>query len=104
VTNRVQSQRFPAKCNSLIRVFGIASVKEAGGEFICKISQQLGPICMTDRTQSQRFPIECNGLIQVFDIASVIKAGGVHSQDYPMTRTDLGDQQGAKTALPWQMQ
>jgi hypothetical protein len=76
VTDRAQSQRFPAKCNGLIQVFCIASVIEAGGESSCKIIQQRGPIRVTDRAQSQRFPLECNGLIQVFCIASVIKAGG----------------------------
>jgi hypothetical protein len=39
VTDRVQSQRFPEKCNGLIQVFGIASVIKAGGESKSKIIQ-----------------------------------------------------------------
>jgi hypothetical protein len=37
VTDRVQSQRFPMKYNSLIQVLGIASVIKAGGESKRKI-------------------------------------------------------------------
>jgi hypothetical protein len=39
VTNRAQIQRFPVKCNGLIQVFGIASVKKPGGELKSKIIQ-----------------------------------------------------------------
>jgi hypothetical protein len=76
VTDRAQRQRFPLKCNSLIQVFGIASVIKAGGESIRKTVQIQGPICVTVRAQRERFPVECNSLIQVLGIASVIKAGG----------------------------
>jgi hypothetical protein len=37
VTDRAQSQRFPAKCNGLIQVFGIASLIKAVGELNRKI-------------------------------------------------------------------
>jgi hypothetical protein len=37
VTNRVQSQRFPLKCDGLIQVFVVASVLKAGGELIREV-------------------------------------------------------------------
>jgi hypothetical protein len=39
MTDRVQSQSFPGKCNGLIQVFGVASVIKADGESIRKIIQ-----------------------------------------------------------------
>jgi hypothetical protein len=39
MTDRVQSQRFPGKCNGLIQVSCIASVMKADGESIRKIIQ-----------------------------------------------------------------